>query len=357
MIAVDCRWGISSVGRARRSQCRGQGFKSPILHQSSSGPPLTDLRAGFALAEDGQPLYWRSAGEGESALVCCNGAGVSTFFFKYLVQHFRTRLQVVAWDYRGHGRSPPPPEPIEEADLGVERAARDLAFVLRDAGVGSRMVLVGHSMGVQVVLESLLRQGGRADGVVSLFGTCGRPVDTFLDQPFSRPIVDALIRAAQRGGRAWMRLVLPIYGSPLAFRFAAAVGLLDPRHAHRQDIARYLEHLQAMDPRVFLRMVSQMADHDLDAFLPELAVPALVIAAEHDRFTPLHRSVRMAERIPGAELTVIPDGTHAAIVEHPDLINARIAAFLRDRVQLSISDGADDAGAAASDPDGAPAGP
>jgi len=287
--------------------------------------------------------------------VCCNGAGVSTFFFKYLVQHFRTQLQVVVWDYRGHGRSPPPPEPIAEADLGVERAARDLAFVLRDAGVGPRVVLVGHSMGVQVVLESLLRQEGRADGIVSLFGTCGRPVDTFLDQPFSRPIVDALIRAAQRGGRLWTRLVLPIYGSPLAFRFAATVGLLDARHAHRQDIARYLEHLQAMDPRVFLRMVSQMADHDLDVLLPNVDVPALVIAAEHDRFTPLHRSVRMAERIPGAELTVIPEGTHAAIVEHPELINSRVATFLRDRVGLPLSGG--DAAAGAAVPEAPPAGP
>jgi pimeloyl-ACP methyl ester carboxylesterase len=326
------------------------------------GRDSATLRSGFALAEDGQPLYWRSAGDGALALVCCNGAGVSTFFFKYLVQHFRPRCRVVVWDYRGHGRSPPPPEPIEHADLGVERAARDLAFVLRDAAVGDRVVLVGHSMGVQVALESVLRQGRPAEALVSLFGTCGRPVDTFLDQPFSRPVFDALVRAAERGGRLWTRLALPIYGSPLAFSFAAAVGLLDPRHAPRQDIGRYLEHLAAMDPRVFLRMVSQIADHDADDLLPEVAMPVLVIAGERDRFTPLHRSVRMAERIPNAELTVIPDGTHAAIVEHPDLINARITRFLRDRLTdppfgPGLTGDGDGGGGGASDRGSAPARP
>ena len=36
--ATDCLklpgWGCSSAGRARRSQCRGQGFDPPHLHQS-----------------------------------------------------------------------------------------------------------------------------------------------------------------------------------------------------------------------------------------------------------------------------------------------------------------------------------
>jgi pimeloyl-ACP methyl ester carboxylesterase len=296
-------------------------------------PPPSDLRAGFARAEDGQPLYWRSAGAGP-ALVCCNGAGVSTFFFKYLVRHFRPGFQVVVWDYRGHGRSPPPPEPIEQADLGVERAAADLDVVLTDAEVREPFVLVGHSMGVQVAFEHLKSHPARsAAAVVALFGTSGRPVDTFLDLPLSRPVFDRLARLLQRGGRLGSRLVLPLYGNaPLAYRLAAATGLLDGRLAEREDIAKYLEHLASMDPRVFVRMVSQMADHDLDAWLPEVTVPVLVVAGERDLFTPLHRSERLAERVPGAELHVVAHGTHAAIVERPDEVNLRIERFLAERL-------------------------
>ena len=43
---------------------------------------------GFARTDDGIEIFYRSIGTGEPALVCCNGIGVSTFFWEYLVQHF-----------------------------------------------------------------------------------------------------------------------------------------------------------------------------------------------------------------------------------------------------------------------------
>ena len=36
--------------------------------------------------------------------------------------------------------------------------------------------------------------------------------------------------------------------------------------------------------------------------------------------------------IPDAELTVLAEGSHAAIVEHPETINLRIERFLRERL-------------------------
>src|SRR6478609_3225147 len=96
---------------------------------------MGDVHSGFARTDDGQQLYWRTIGTGDPAFVCCNGVGVSTFFFKYVTEHFRDRFRIVLWDYRGHGRSPPPPEPIEQADLSVERLTRDLRCVLDTIGV------------------------------------------------------------------------------------------------------------------------------------------------------------------------------------------------------------------------------
>jgi pimeloyl-ACP methyl ester carboxylesterase len=109
------------------------------------------------------------------------------------------------------------------------------------------------------------------------------------------------------------------------------VGLVNKKRAPQVDIERYIEHLGHMDPRVFLRMVSLIADHDLKAFLPEVHVPTLVIGGGKDLFTPLHCSRLMADLIPDAELLVLPEGSHAAIVEHPKTINERIDVFLTSR--------------------------
>ncbi|MCA9846241.1 MAG: hypothetical protein KC491_16470, partial [Dehalococcoidia bacterium] len=77
------------------------------------------VRTGFAPTDDGQQLYWRTVGSGPP-MICCNGVGVSTFFFKYIVAHFHDRFTVITWDYRGHGRSSTPADP-NTADLSIER--------------------------------------------------------------------------------------------------------------------------------------------------------------------------------------------------------------------------------------------
>ncbi len=80
------------------------------MRASSFGVWVPEHRTGFARTDDGHQLYYRSVGTGRP-LVCCNGVGVSTFFYKYIVQHFSASHQVVVWDYRGHGRSSLPRNP------------------------------------------------------------------------------------------------------------------------------------------------------------------------------------------------------------------------------------------------------
>ena len=290
------------------------------------------MRTGFARTPDGLQLYYRVVGEGPP-IACCNGVGVSTFFYKYVVQHFSQHHAVLVWDYRGHGRSQRP-EDIPNADLSIGRNADDLMVVLDAAGLAEPAVLLGHSMGCQVILEAARRHPSRVRALVPMFGTYARPLDTFLDWPHSRRVFDMLRRLADAGGKIGSRLVKPLYANPFTGELGRVTGVIDRFYADRVDILKYLEHLEHMDAQVFLRMVHLMADHDLTDYLPQVAVPTLVIAGERDLFTPLHRSYAMADAIPGAELLVLAEASHAAIVEDPETINLRIERFLRERVYV-----------------------
>jgi pimeloyl-ACP methyl ester carboxylesterase len=53
------------------------------------------------------------------------------------------------------------------------------------------------------------------------------------------------------------------------------------------------------------------------------------VAGERDLFTPLQRSREMASRIPRAELLVLREGSHAAMVEQPELLALTMEKFLR----------------------------
>jgi pimeloyl-ACP methyl ester carboxylesterase len=118
----------------------------------------------------------------------------------------------------------------------------------------------------------------------------------------------------------------------LAFRFAALTGEVNARMIRRRDMVPYLRGARYVDLNIFLSLVQSMDRHDAWEFLPEIDLPALVIAAEKDTFTPPRLAEQMAERIPGAELMMVRGASHAAPIELPELINLRIEKFLIDRL-------------------------
>ena len=283
------------------------------------------MEAGFVRAEDGLRLHWRSVGEGP-VLVCCNGVGVSTFFWRYVVHHFRDRYRVVLWDYPGHGRSQRVPDPTG-ADLSVVRLARDLEAVM-DAAQVDRATLLGHSLGCQVIFEAVRRMSDRVDGLVPMLGTAGLALDTFFDWDGSPRLFKGLHRVIYGARGAAHPLTRPLLLGPLAWEFARRLSLVDPERATAADMRPYMEHLGQLDLRLFIEMVLESGKHDAWDVLPALALPVMVVAAERDKFTPMWLSEKMVDVLEDANLVVLENASHAALIEQPERINAELERFL-----------------------------
>ena len=95
---------------------------------------------------------------------------------------------------------------------------------------------------------------------------------------------------------------------------------------------QHLEHLASLDQRLFIETVLKTDEHDAWDLLPELNRPVLVIAAENDKFTPMWCSEKIVANTPGAELLVLADASHAALIEQPETINHRIERFISERM-------------------------
>ncbi len=288
----------------------------------------TRIDTGFVQSGE-ERLFWRAVGDGP-VLACCNGVGVSTFFWKYVVEHFSEHGRVVVWDYVGHGRSDRPVDPLT-ADLSVGRCAADLDRVL-DAAGAEDAVLLGHSMGCQVILEYALQQPDRVRGLVPILGSAGRVLDTFYNQPRSYDVIHTLFRVARRLGPIFNVAAAPLFDNSAVWSIARHGKLVDPYYTKPEDLLPYTQHLARLDFRLFLGMVLQCHAHDAFPHLADIAAPALVIAAERDYFTPLHVSRRMVASLVDAEMMVLADGTHAALIEQPATLNHRVERFLREKV-------------------------
>src|SRR5690606_7192483 len=110
---------------------------------------------------------------------------------------------------------------------------------------------------------------------------------------------------------------------------------LNRRRIDSRDFWPYLQHIGSMDMRVFSALARALSVHSAADLLPKLEMPTLVIAGARDTFAPVWISEEMHRRIPGSEILVVRDGTHATPVEHPQLLNLRLEKFFRERVDAS----------------------
>ncbi len=113
-----------------------------------------------ATSPDGIELRYATTGAGSPAIVFVHGWSCDRTYWREQMDAFGARHEVVAIDLAGHGES------------GTGRVAwtmpafgDDVVAVVDRLGL-ERVILVGHSMGGDVVVEAALRLGDRVAGVV-----------------------------------------------------------------------------------------------------------------------------------------------------------------------------------------------
>jgi pimeloyl-ACP methyl ester carboxylesterase len=279
-------------------------------------------------------------GSAQQTLVLLDGVGCDGFIWKYLIPHFANRYRIIHFHYRGHGLSGLP-DSLDK--FGVEELADDCLAVLDHAKVTGTVNLLGHSMGVQVILEFAHRYKKRVNALVAITGSYGKAVDHIHDSDAFRKIfpavrlvldkldpqrdkaslfvhlfdVDTVIRSL------WKQML----SSRLAYKYVCAFEI-NQALINQEDFMPYLDHLSKMDPVVFFRSLAGAARHTAEPYLADIDVPTLIVAGEADRFTPYWISRRMHAMIPRSEMLSLPMGSHAGPLELPELTNLRIEKFL-----------------------------
>lgn len=293
------------------------------------------MRRGYAIApSDGTPLFFevfpaRPASSGREAhdrvpVVLCDGIGCDGYVWRYLQRDLADR-ELVHWHYRGHGRTPPP---RDETRIAIADLADDLAAVMDETlGAGSRAVIAGHSMGVQVALETYRRHADRVRGLVLACGAPSHPLQTFRGSNALEELLPRIQRWVMKVPGVINRVTRSLVPTRLAYEVAARFEI-NRELIEEADFMPYLEGLARMDARLFVTMLGEAGRHSADDLLPTIAVPTLVVAGERDGFTPPTRSQAMAEAIAGCDLVVIEGGSHTAPIERPAIVAEAVARLL-----------------------------
>jgi pimeloyl-ACP methyl ester carboxylesterase len=283
---------------------------------------------------DGTEIAYQAVGQGRPILLC-NGLGGSWEAWSHQIHYFRDRYRLLSWDYRGLYSSAAPANP--EA-LRIADHSRDALHLLREEGA-ERAAILGWSMGVQVGLEMFRLAPDKVASLAFLNGVAGRP----WDYVFNLNLLGRLLPPLLRGLRSIPRTIhavvrqatrIPDPGEWLK-RIGLTAGTFDDQLANE-----LVAKLRNLDMDTFILLLERMGEHDGWDLLPLIDVPTLIIAGTRDVFTPRSAAERMARRIPGSEIMLLPGATHYAALEYPEMINLRLEKFFRERGYEPVPSGA-----------------
>lgn len=275
----------------------------------------------WVTSADGTRIAAFRIGIGPELWVVPPAMGAPLLSMKRLFEPLARRCTIVTWDMRGFFASGVPEDP--EA-FTIDHHLQDMAAVTEAFGVnGKKFVLGGWSMGVQLSLEAYHRDPERVRALLLVAGPYQRALAALL--PGVHPLVARGLDRAYDVGPAVTRFVDRALQPSWLPRSLTSVGLLsrDP-----ELFERVIVRFRTVDWGRYLTVVRHLHAHDAEPYLSEIRTPTLVACGTRDFLTPLAVSKRLAAKIKDAELFVVPRATHYIVVEHGDLVAARIDGFL-----------------------------
>ena len=251
---------------------------------------------------DGVPIAYEVHGKGEPTLVLVHGWSCDRSYWKEQIEYLSPQYRLVLVDLAGHGESG-----AGRKDYTMSAFGADVAAVVNRLGA-DKVVLVGHSMGGDVVVEAAKLLPGRVVGLVW--------VDDYksLGAPRSAAEVDAFVAKFRNDFRATTNGFVRGLFAP-----NADPGLVD----------RVAKDMASAPPAVALSSLHNSfanAAH-IPADLAALKLP--VVAINSDRDPTDHESLGKY----GVKAFVMPDSGHFLMLEDPPRFNRSLDSVVKGFAQ------------------------
>jgi 3-oxoadipate enol-lactonase len=251
----------------------------------------------------GARIHWDEAGSG-APLLLIMGLGWPSQAWHRLRPALSEKYRTIALDNRGVGRSEAPAGPYSIAQM-----AADAAAVLNAARVNAAHIF-GVSMGGMIAQEFALQYPNKVRSLILGCTAAGGP-EAVRAEDEALQVLMTRGQDPDQFARAINRFLYDAGTSPQLVEEDTAT-----RRKWYASGEAYFAQLQAV---IAWEAYSRLG---------QIAAPTLVVHGENDRLVPPENGKRIASRIAGAKLVIIPGAGHVFTTDQPAAAQAAILDFL-----------------------------
>lgn len=244
---------------------------------------------------------------GARLIVLLHGFGASTFSWRIVIDQLAEFGHVVAYDRTGFGETDRPMEWAGTNPYSFQGQIQLLDAVLTHFGENRQVVLVGHSAGAQLAAHYAVHNPGKVSALVleSPAIMAGGPPAIFtamLRVPFLAKLGPKLVGGFAKVGQKIL------YDS-----------FWDKEKLTEQVMRGYERPMDNFDWKEgFWEFLKADKTTDVKKRLGEISVPTFVVTGDKDTIVKVEDSMRVAERIPGHRIYLVPNAGHLAHEEQPE---------------------------------------
>lgn len=238
---------------------------------------------------DGISIAYEERGTGEPALVFVHGWSCDRTYWEAQMKSFSQAFKVISVDLGGHGESGG-----ARTSWTIPAFGEDVSAVVRRVDP-ERIILIGHSMGGDVILEAAQRLTSRVIGLVwvDAYSKIGAPRDSDEVQALLEPFRKAFTQRT----REFVREMFPKGSDPgLVERVVSgmsaappevALGTLESAVSFDREVSQLLNELRlpvfAINPDSHMTDLASLRSHGVDALIME-GVGHFLMMEDPERF-------------------------------------------------------------------------
>lgn len=262
---------------------------------SVAGIDFADIKG--TSSADGVRVAYSEYGQGDTALVLVHGWSCDSRYWNKQIEYFAKKYKLITIDLAGHGNSG-----TNRNVFSFKSFAQDVAAVL-DATGTKKAILIGHSMGGSVALQTAMLMPNQVIGVIG--------VDTLQDM-----------------GHKASEEEKAMYLNPMKEDFKTNVDKfvrsMFPANANKKLVDQVAGDMSSADKRIALSAITEYFKDSAEGIVTQLTIPIKCLNADMWP-TNIERNKLIAKDY---ELSLMKGYGHFIMLEDPVEFNKKLEALI-----------------------------